>query len=230
MAWLLGIESATNICSVALSKEGKTLFLKESDEHNAHSRLLAGFIRDLLAEAEITVAHLGAVVVSKGPGSYTGLRIGVSTAKGLCYGQDLPLIAVPTLQSMALGAREKQPEAGLYCPMIDARRMEVYSAIYDASLETIMETQALIVDEKSYLTYLQDNNILFFGNGASKCREVITHPRARFDDELQPSATYLSELGWGKYQRKEFEDVAYFEPYYLKDFIAGKPKVKGLFD
>ncbi|MBE0640424.1 MAG: tRNA (adenosine(37)-N6)-threonylcarbamoyltransferase complex dimerization subunit type 1 TsaB [Bacteroidales bacterium] len=230
MAWLLGIETATHVCSVALSREGKTLFLRESEDTNAHSRLLAGFIHDLFSEAGISAADLGAVVVSKGPGSYTGPRIGVSTAKGLCYGQNLPLIAVSTLHSMALGAREKHPEAGLFCPMIDARRMEVYSAIFNTSLETVMDTAALIVDEQTYAPYLMESGILFFGSGAAKCHEVITHPNARFDYGLQPSARYLSQIGWEKFLRKDFKDVAYFEPFYLKDFIAGKPRVKGLFD
>ncbi|HRY98914.1 MAG TPA: tRNA (adenosine(37)-N6)-threonylcarbamoyltransferase complex dimerization subunit type 1 TsaB [Bacteroidales bacterium] len=230
MAWLLAIESATQVCSVALSHAGETRFLRETHEPNAHSRLLAGFVRELMDEAGLAMPDLGGVVVSKGPGSYTGLRIGVSTAKGLCYGLGIPLIAVPTLEGMALGALAQAPPGTLLCPMIDARRMEVYTALYNPSMETVMETRAQIVEEKTFQEYLDQFSILFFGSGADKCREVIRHPNASFNTSLHPSAGHLSRIGWERFTARAFEDVAYFEPYYLKDFVAAKPRVKGLFE
>jgi tRNA threonylcarbamoyladenosine biosynthesis protein TsaB len=177
---------------------------------------------------------LDAVSVSKGPGSYTGLRIGVSAAKGFCYALDIPLIAVPTLQSMALSAQwsledsPKPPANPLYCPMIDARRMEVYTALFDQQNNEVRTTEALIVGKESFQEEIKSNIIYYFGDGAEKCREVLNHEHMIYLDDIYPSVASQAVLANAKFLSKDFEDLAYFEPYYLKDFIAGKSKVKGL--
>lgn len=232
MSRYLAIETATPVCSVALIEDNKVISLKESTETNAHSKVLTLFIQDILEEFEIDILSLNAIVVSKGPGSYTGLRIGVSSAKGLCYAGDIPLISINTLQSMAFGIIlnpvNELMESTVLCPMIDARRMEVYSALYDRKGNEIRETKAEIIDEKSFLDYLEKGEVLFFGDGADKCKQIITHPNAVFVEEFNVSASHMALQINDKYKLKQFEDVAYFEPFYLKDFIAGAPKVKGL--
>ncbi|MDZ7742529.1 MAG: tRNA (adenosine(37)-N6)-threonylcarbamoyltransferase complex dimerization subunit type 1 TsaB [Bacteroidota bacterium] len=228
-ALLLHIDTATQICSVALTRGNKLLSYRESLEKNAHSRNITLFVREVLEESGFDRRTIDGVAVSKGPGSFTGLRIGVSTAKGLCYALGKPLIAVDTLQAMAWGMKEKVAEDVLYCPMIDARRMEVYSALYDGDNRQIREVRAEIIDENSFSTWLEKHKIYFFGDGAPKCRAMIDkHPNAGFDETFQPSARYIAPIASQKYTQQEFEDVAYFEPFYLKDFIAGKPRVKGL--
>lgn len=232
MQRFLAIETATPVCSVALIEGDKIISLKESNEQNAHSKVLTVFIQEILNEFNMEVKDLDAVVVSKGPGSYTGLRIGVSSAKGLCYAGDVPLISVNTLQSMAYGvilnSNINIHENVVLCPMIDARRMEVYSAFYDVKGNEIRETKAEIIDEHSFSEYLEKGEVLFFGDGAEKCKEMITHPNARFIEEFSVSAAHMIFQIKHKFQQKQFEDVAYFEPFYLKDFIAGPPRVKGL--
>jgi len=234
MSLILCIETATPVCSVALSKNGEILSLKETAKKNSHSEVVTLFIDGLLRENKIQYTDLNAVAVSKGPGSYTGLRIGVSTAKGLCYALDIPLIAINTLRSMAYGMAEiylkerKTSENILFCPMIDARRMEVYSAIYDENNNEVRETKAEIIEKNSFSEYLEQNQMIFFGNGAAKCKDVITHPNSVFYENIHPSATNMVLITEQKFQKQQFEDVAYFEPFYLKDFIAGVPKVKGL--
>jgi tRNA threonylcarbamoyladenosine biosynthesis protein TsaB len=230
MGWILCLETATQICSVALCREGRVAYLKETDEPNAHSRVLAILIRDILEEAGIRAEELDAVAVSKGPGSYTGLRIGVSAAKGLSYGRDLPLISVPSLASLAAGAMALEPGADLYGPMIDAKRMEVYSALFDKDGKEVLKTDARIVDERSFSDFLPNHRILFFGDGADKCRSVLTHPNALFHKTIRASASYMARLVQEKFNAADFEDNAYFEPFYLKDFVAAKPKIKGLFE
>ena len=234
MALILNIETATSVCSVALSCDGLILSSKESNEQNSHSSLITIFIEQVLKESEINIENIDTVAISKGPGSYTGLRIGVSTAKGLCYALDKPLISIGTLQSMAFGLL-KYPEIQelkqniLFCPMIDARRMEVYAAIYDTSNVEVREVRAEIIDENSFSEYLQNSKVVFFGDGANKCKETLSgHPNAIFIDNVLASLFNMAELGGQKYLNSQFEDLAYFEPFYLKDFIAGKPKVKGL--
>jgi len=228
----LAIETATPVCSVAIIEDNNVLSLKESNEPNAHSKVLTVFIQEILKAFSMDVKDLDAVVVSKGPGSYTGLRIGVSSAKGLCYAGDVPLISINTLQSMAYGVilnkEIKIGESALLCPMIDARRMEVYSSLYDAKGNKVRETKAEIIDESSFQDYLEKGEVLFFGDGAEKCKETITHPNARFIEDFNVSAAHMALQINNKFQKQEFEDVAYFEPFYLKDFIAGAPKVKGL--
>ena len=235
MSLILCIETATPVCSVALVRDGKILSYKESSKKNSHSEVITIFINDLLKESNNNFSDLDAVAVSKGPGSYTGLRIGVSTAKGLCYALDIPLIAINTLQSMAFGMAESlkkntsgQTASTLLCPMIDARRMEVYSAIYNINNKEVRETKAEIIDKYSFSNYFSQNKMIFFGDGASKCQDVITHPNAVFYENINPSAANMASLAEEKFLNQQFEDVAYFEPFYLKDFIAGVPKVKGL--
>jgi tRNA threonylcarbamoyladenosine biosynthesis protein TsaB len=227
MSLILQIETATTVCSVALAKDGYVLAFKEIDERNIHAEVLNIFIREIIVSAGLSFNDLDAIAVSCGPGSYTGLRIGVSTAKGLCFALNKPLIAVDTLSAMASGVTAQISDSGiLLCPMIDARRMEVYTALFDHTGNMIEPVVALIVDEESFGARLQNNGILFFGDGADKCRIVLGHnPNVQFLSPFNNSATFLTQIALTKFENKQFEDVAYFEPYYLKDFIAGKKKV-----
>jgi tRNA threonylcarbamoyladenosine biosynthesis protein TsaB len=230
---ILNIETATGVCSLALARDGKLVEQRESTLKNSHSSVLTLLIDAVFKTTGIPMASLDAVAVSEGPGSYTGLRIGVASSKGLCYALDKPLIGINTLQAMALGMarlvsthRETQM---LYCPMIDARRMEVYCAIFDERGNEVRETRAEIVDENSFQEYLVKNRILFAGDGALKCRKILdNHPNAIFSEDFQSSAEFMIPLSEEKFIRNTFADLAYFEPYYLKDFVAGKPRVKGL--
>ena len=221
---ILQIETATTVCSVALARDGEVVAFKQVDQRNAHAEVITVFIDELLAASGCNYSNIDAIAVSCGPGSYTGLRIGVSTAKGLCFALDKPLIAIETLESMALGVIAEGIETDmLLCPMIDARRMEVYTAIFNSKGKNIKPTAAEIIDENSFADILQDNKILFFGDGAEKCREILSHnPNAQFLTGFINSATHLTKKAEEKFMAKDFEDVAYFEPYYLKDFIAGK--------
>jgi tRNA threonylcarbamoyladenosine biosynthesis protein TsaB len=235
MAIILNIETSTEVCSVSLAEDGKTLFIKESDEGLNHSKLLTVFIRDLFSENNFNIHNIDAIAVSMGPGSYTGLRIGVSVAKGLCYGLDKPLIGVGSIDSMGIftaqNAKNYYPKADddtLFCPMIDARRMEVYTSLFNKDGEKIESVSAKIIDENSFENYLQDKKILFLGNGAAKCQEKITHENAIFSGPQKTSARFMQSISENKYNNREFEDVAYFEPYYLKDFVATIPKNKVL--
>lgn len=223
MALILSLETATKSCSVALAKDGQLLASQEEvSERYSHSEQLTVFIEQLLHTQKITFTDLDAIAVSKGPGSYTGLRIGVSTAKGLCYGLAKPLIAISTLEAMADGMAEKHP--GLtYCPMIDARRMEVYCALFKQG-KKLQDISAMVIDNTSFEAALSQEEILFFGDGADKCQETITHANARFMTNIYPSATNMVRLAEEACQKHSFEDVAYFEPYYLKDFVAGVKK------
>jgi tRNA threonylcarbamoyladenosine biosynthesis protein TsaB len=228
MAYLLAIETTTEICSVALGNNGQLVALAENEKENSHAEKIMLFADEVLQQANLEPSALDAVIISEGPGSYTGLRIGVSSAKGLCYALNIPLIAVSTLQSMAWGAKEKYPDANLYCPMIDARRMEVYSAVYNSELLPVQSPVNVIVDENGYDTFLQQGKVVFSGNAVEKTMPVLSrNPNAVFS-ETKNSARYLLELGYQKYLDKTFVDTAYFEPFYLKEFQSGKPKVKGL--
>jgi tRNA threonylcarbamoyladenosine biosynthesis protein TsaB len=235
MALILNLDTSTHICSVALALDGELLGLKESREDKSHASLLAVFIRDILKENATAVSDLNAVSVSKGPGSYTGLRIGVSTAKGLAYASGIPLISVDTLTSMVNGViHDNQVEnlilsrnnALCLCPMIDARRMEVYTAIFNPSGDMIEPIDAKIIQEDSYKDILEQNSMMFFGDGAAKCRNILQHPNAIFLDGIDTSARFMVSLSESAWQQKCFEDVAYFEPFYLKDFVATIPKNK----
>ena len=221
MALFLLIETATKSCSVSLSSENKIIACKEEvNEQYSHAEKLTVFITELFKTQDFTIKDLDAVAVSKGPGSYTGLRISVSTAKGLCYALDIPLISVSTLKAMAFGMAQKE-KSDLYCPMIDARRMEVYNAFYNSTNKEIRGIQADIIEACSYQKEL-DKKVLFFGDGAEKCKQMIQHPNARFIDGIFPSSKDMLEIANEKFAEKDFEDVAYFEPFYLKDFVAGK--------
>ena len=223
MALILGIETATKNCSVALFQNGIVIAEKEhiSDGYT-HAEQLTSFIEEIVKLTNITLKDIDAVALSKGPGSYTGLRIGTSTAKGLCYALEIPLIAISTLKAMAFGMAKNEKTA-IYCPMIDARRMEVFSGLFDENNKEIRSVQADVVDEQTYTKFLV-NEVLFFGDGALKCKEIISHKNAQFIEGIYPSAKNLGTLANAKFENKDFEDVAYFDPYYLKDFVAGKKK------
>jgi tRNA threonylcarbamoyladenosine biosynthesis protein TsaB len=230
MASILCLETSTEVCSVALSTEGNVIALREDNSGKNHALLLAGFVEEVMKTNNISFKQLDAIAVSGGPGSYTGLRIGVSTAKGLCYASGLPLIAIPSLEAIAYHVIQNptiygvgKNEAMLYCPMIDARRMEVYTAIFDNQLVNLKETQADIIDHHSYSTFLQNQKILFFGNGADKCKLIIQHPNAIFLDHITTSAAYMAGLAEAACLAANFVDVAYYEPFYLKDFVATIP-------
>ncbi len=224
MSLILSIETATTNCSVSLSKEGKTIVLKEDyDKSYSHAERLHVYIDAVLKEAKISQNDIDAIAVSKGPGSYTGLRIGVSAAKGLCFALEKPLISVATLEALA---RQVKSDNGIIVSMLDARRMEVYSAIYDSNYNQIRETRAQILDEKSFEDYLEKGKVYFIGNGVEKTKTLINHPNAVFIDDKLPSANDMGLLAYNKYKISDTEDVAYFEPYYLKDFVALKPKIK----
>jgi tRNA threonylcarbamoyladenosine biosynthesis protein TsaB len=252
MSLILALETATPVCSVALARNGEILALRESTTPNAHSSVLTVFIEDLFREASLQFADLDAISVGMGPGSYTGLRIGVAAAKGLCFALDKPLIAVPTLEAMAAGInyefknssenqgsgiRDQNPKPKtqnpkpetLFCPMIDARRMEVYCSVFDESLKVIRPTEAVVVEENSFDALLSEHRVLFAGTGAEKCRDILSDkPNAFFLENFQASSIFIIPLAEKRFHENRFENLAYFEPYYLKDFIAGKPRVKGL--
>lgn len=217
MALILNIETTTTNCSVSLSKEGETLFLKEDYNTNfSHAESLHLFIDDVIRSAKIKPSLIDAIGVSKGPGSYTGLRIGVSAAKGLCFSLDKPLISVPTLESLS---HQVKIDRGCIVPMLDARRMEIYSAVFDENHVQIREIQAQILDETSFLNELRKGKVYFIGNGVEKTKTIIKHENAVFIENKLPSANEMGALAFEKYMKKEFENVAYFEPFYLKDFI-----------
>jgi tRNA threonylcarbamoyladenosine biosynthesis protein TsaB len=219
---ILNIETSTTNCSVSLSKEGETLVLKEDYNDNySHAERLHIYIDEVLKEANLEPSKLDAIAISKGPGSYTGLRIGVSAAKGFCYALDKPLISISTLKALA---QQVQIEDGVIVPMLDARRMEVYSAVFDSEYKQIRDTQAQILDKNSFTDYLEKGKVYFIGNGVEKTKTLITHPNAIFIENKLPSANEMSLLAFAKYKKNEIENLAYFEPYYLKDFIALKPK------
>lgn len=234
---ILYIETATDICSVAISKGDQQLALAESGPERSHATLLNSFIRKCLSESQKEIQEINAVAVSKGPGSYTGLRIGVSTAKGIAYALQIPLLSAGTLESMAFGA-SNHPEIKdlifqygselLICPMLDARRMEVYTGFFTPEMDQVREVSADILGPESYAELLKKHHVCFFGNGAEKCEEVLKHPNAHFILGFNPSASYLIKPVMKRYAAEVFEDVAYFEPFYLKDFMATIPRKKVL--
>ncbi|WGD35422.1 tRNA (adenosine(37)-N6)-threonylcarbamoyltransferase complex dimerization subunit type 1 TsaB [Olleya sp. YS] len=222
MAFILNIETATTNCSVSLSNKGETLVLKEDYGNGfSHAEKLHVYIEAVLKEAKIEANQLDAIAVSKGPGSYTGLRIGVSAAKGLCYALNKPLIAVSTLEALA---HQVHIEEGLIIPMLDARRMEVYSAIFDANYKSVRAIEAQILDDNSFSNELKVNKVYFIGNGVEKTKTLIKSTNAIFVESKLPSANQMSALSYDKYKTNDMEDVAYFEPFYLKDFVGTKAK------
>ena len=227
MACILHIETSTDVCSVAVSQDGACIFHEEDHSGPNHAVKSGTFIDEALSFIDSHLIPLDAVAISSGPGSYTGLRIGVSTAKGICYGRDVKLISVPTLQLLCVPVllREKvQEEDALLCPMIDARRMEVYTQVFDRALHEKRAIQADIVDSDTYKEFLDEHPVYFFGNGAAKCMEAINHPNAHLIEGVEPLAKWMSPLAEKKFFDEQFEDVAYFVPFYLKDFVAKMPK------
>jgi len=227
MAKILQLETATSVCSVALSIDGITTFSKEEIGRNLHASKLTLFIDEVIKSAGLAYGDLDAIAISKGPGSYTGLRIGVSTAKGLCYALNKPLIAIETLKMMAAGfAEQNTAYKGLICPMIDARRMEVYTTVFDNKLNVLEETSAKIIDENSFENFLTSQTITFIGDGASKCADTLNTGTALFNYQNFNAAANMSALAFKEFNLGNFEDVAYFEPFYLKDFVLTQPKKK----
>lgn len=227
MACILHIETSTNVCSVAVSENGACIFDKEDHSGPNHAERLGSFVDEALSFTDNHAIPFDAVAVSCGPGSYTGLRIGVSMAKGICYARDLKLIAVPTLELMCVPLllhREDLEDDALLCPMIDARRMEVYAGVYDRTLTPVRKISADIVDGQTYKELLDDHPIYFFGNGAAKCKDIINHPNAHFIDDVVPLAKWMFPLAEKRFLQGKIEDVAYFVPFYLKDFVAKMPK------
>ncbi|MBQ2951006.1 MAG: tRNA (adenosine(37)-N6)-threonylcarbamoyltransferase complex dimerization subunit type 1 TsaB [Prevotella sp.] len=227
MSFILHIDTSTSVCSVAVSQDGTCLFNKEDHSGPNHSITLGIFIDEALALVDSQGIMLDAVSVSGGPGSYTGLRIGVSMAKGICYGRELKLISVPTLELLCVPVllnHDEIEDNALLCPMIDARRMEVYAALFDRALKPIRETQADVVDENTYKQWLDERPVYFFGNGAAKCVEQINHPNARLIEDIEPLAKWMLPLAEKRMIQERFEDVAYYTPFYLKDFVAKEAK------
>lgn len=224
MALILQLETGTSSCSVALAQDGVVLALKEQHEANIHASHLTLFIDEVLQQAQKSYQELTAVAVSMGPGSYTGLRIGVSTAKGICFALDIPLLAISTLQAMAAAKQHLANTHTLLCPMIDARRMEVYMALYDSYLNTVEEVKAEILEEHSFATW-STKTLVLFGDGAEKAKALYRSEQVQFVPHVN-SAQDLTGLAFQKFLAKQFEDLAYFEPYYLKDFVATQPKKK----
>ena len=223
MACILSIESSTQAGSVAVSIDGKLVWNKENTEFFSHAAVMGSYIVEATRFIQANHFRLDAVAVSEGPGSYTGLRIGLSLAKGLCFGWDVPLIALPTLKIMAA---RFSPSSSYLCPMIDARRMEVYSALYDGNLNEIAPVRAIIIDENSFRDWLDQKEIIFFGTGADKCKAIIRSSNAVFMDGIFPAASNMSGEAEKAFMKKAFSDVAYFEPTYLKEFQATIPKNK----
>lgn len=224
---ILVIETSTEVCSIALTIDGRQSDLIESREGQNHARLVTVFADSLLTRNNIKPEELVAVAVSKGPGSYTGLRIGVSTAKGICFARHIPLIAIGTLEAMTQhvmqnrkGYQIPEDKPTLFCPMIDARRMEVFSMLYNEDGSVLRPISAEIVDETFLSDELKEKQIVFYGNGSEKCSQVLKSPNALFINKVEASAKYLCDLAWQLYNKNQFEDVAYFEPFYLKDFVA----------
>lgn len=227
MSCILHIDTSTSVCSVAVSQDGTCLFNKEDHSGPNHSITLGIFIDEALALVDSQGIMLDAVSVSGGPGSYTGLRIGVSMAKGICYGRELKLISVPTLELLCVPVllnHDEIEDNALLCPMIDARRMEVYAALFDRALKPIRETLADVVDENTYKQWLDERPVYFFGNGAAKCVEQINHPNARLIEDIEPLAKWMLPLAEKRMIQERFEDVAYYTPFYLKDFVAKEAK------
>ena len=227
MSCILNIETSTDVCSVAVSQDGTCIFEKEDSSGPNHAVKLGVFVDEALSFIDSHLIPLDAVAVSCGRGSYTGLRIGVSMAKGICYGRSVKLLSVPTLHLLCVPVllREQiQEENALLCPMLDARRMEVYAQLFDRALNEVRPIQADVVDADTYKSYLDERPVYFFGNGAEKCIEVINHPNAHLIKNVEPLAKNMFPLAEKRMMNEQFEDVAYFVPFYLKDFVAKTPK------
>ena len=229
---ILNIETSTTCCSAAITIDGQSVVSVENLNNANHASELPRFIEQLLATAKHNDWHLDAVALSQGPGSYTGLRIGASTAKGICYGLNIPLIPIDTLQVLCASVpADRLPENALLCPMLDARRMEVYTALYQQAgkqLSSISEVQAMIIDADAFAETLAEQPVYFFGNGAAKCEPVITHANAHFIEDIVPQAKYMGVLAEQQEQVLDVKQMAYYEPFYLKEFVAAPSHIKGL--
>lgn len=230
MSCILHIETSTAVCSVAVSEDAQVIYHEESradaNHHSAAAERLGTMVDEALSFTDSHAIPFDAVAISGGPGSYTGLRIGVSMAKGICYGRDLKLISVPTLELLCVPVllREQVPDDALLCPMLDARRMEVYAAIYDRALKPVRSIQADVVSADTYRQWLDQQPVYFFGNGAAKCMELIAHPNAHLLEGVEPLARWMQPLAERRLMNGQTEDVAYYEPFYLKDFVAKQPR------
>ena len=226
MSTILHIETSTNVCSVAVSEDSQVIFQQDDHSGLGHAEKLGTMVDEALSFTDNHAIPFDAVAVSCGPGSYTGLRIGVSMAKGICYGRDLKLIAVPTLELLCVPVllRELAEDDALLCPMLDARRMEVYAGIYDRALKPVREIGADVVTTETYKDFLDKHPVYFFGNGAAKCMDIISHPNAHLIEGIEPLAKWMQPLAERRLWNGETEDVAYFTPFYLKDFVAKMPK------
>lgn len=227
---IICLETATSLCSVALCSNEGLVSLRESHDTKSHASLITVFIDEILKEQGLKVKDLEAIAVSRGPGSYTGLRIGVSVAKGIAYASSIPLIGIDTTLSMFMGIKEKytgtmqNTENILFCPMLDARRLEVYCAVYDYSGKTINKISAEVITENSFGDIPESEKIVFFGNGADKCRDIIKRKNSYFDSEFVISASHMLTPAYQSFRDHDFQDIAYFEPFYLKDFITTIPR------
>ncbi len=222
MAYIISIETATPVGSVALHNNGTLLALRKNHDQRKHGENITLFVNEVVKEAGISLQNIDAIAVSKGPGSYTGLRIGVSAAKGLCYGLSIPLVAINTLEGLVhhpLLDSYRENDI-LFCPMIDARRMEVYCALYTNTGTLVQDTQALVIDDNAFHAPLNKKQILFFGSGAEKCKTILNHPNTLFVDAIEASAEVVGKLVFKKFEQQQFENMAYFEPFYLKEFVA----------
>ena len=224
MAVILNIETSTKNCSVSIAKDGEVVSLREiNNGAYSHAEMLHPLIVEVLKETKLTIEELSAIALGKGPGSYTGLRIGVSAAKGLCFTHNIPLLAINSLEILAFACVS---ENGIIIPMTDARRMEVYSAVFNHHYQLVRKTEAEIITKDSFLEYLEEGSVYFLGDGAEKCKEIISHKNAFFIDEKFPSAKEMAQISYDKYKKNDIEDLAYFEPFYLKNFVATKEKKK----
>jgi tRNA threonylcarbamoyladenosine biosynthesis protein TsaB len=228
MSLILSLETSAKVCSVAIHDQGKLIITREIHIEQSHASKLAVLIDEVIKESGITANQLSAVAVSSGPGSYTGLRIGTSTAKGLCFALDIPLLSIGSLELLAFQMNKQNPTNGYLCPMIDARRMEVYCQIFDASLKTVNPIEAKVIDSSSFMNLLADKEITFFGDGSDKCKEQITHSNGKFVSGIYASASEMGEVIYQKFQKQKFEDLTSFEPHYLKEFMIKKPAAKPL--
>ena len=228
MSLLLSIETSSEVGSIAIHKEGELIFYKENLREKSHSENIAQLIKSAYDELGLLISETEYVAISKGPGSYTGLRIGTSIAKGICYGSDASLISVGTLEAMAAEYLSDNPVKKVLCPMLDARRMEVYCQLFDSEMEPITPVEARVIDEHSFQEILKEGGVVFFGSGSTKCESIIKHSNASFDGGRYPKASFIGHIALSKIRAGEFEDVAYFEPFYLKEFIAKKPSKKNM--
>lgn len=228
MSFILSLETSAKVCSVAVHDQGKLVTTKEIHIEQSHASKLAVLIDEVLKESKVNPNQLAAVAVSAGPGSYTGLRIGTSTAKGLCFALNIPLLSVESLTLLAHQMNESNPTKAYLCPMIDARRMEVYCEVFDSSLNMISPIEAKVIDETSFADLLTDNEIIFFGDGSDKCKEQIIHPNAKFVSGIYPAASSMGEIVYQKLLASEVEDLINFEPHYLKEFMIKKPAAKAV--